>query len=59
MNDNLSVDEIAILLTSLEYSRQRIRDADGTPLKIRNDELTALEKIAEKLRINKKRLSDP
>jgi hypothetical protein len=54
MNDNFSVEEISILLSSLEYSKQRIRDADSTPLMVRNEKLSALEKISEKLRIRKK-----
>lgn len=56
MESNFSAEEIMLLLTSLDYSKQRIRDAQGTPQNIRNDELNAIEKISEKLRAFKKNL---
>lgn len=59
MNDNLSVEDIAVILASLEYSKQRIRDAVGTPLMVRNEKLAALDKISEKLHVRKNRLANP
>lgn len=59
MEQNFSTEEIKILLTSLEYSKQRIRDSKETPSKIRTDELNLIDKISEKLRAIKKDLSVP
>jgi hypothetical protein len=56
MKQKFSSDEITLLLVSLEYSKQRIRDAKETPLKIRTDGLNEIEKMSEKLRAIKKDL---
>lgn len=59
MEKNFSTKEISLLLTSLEYSKKQIRDAQETPFKIRTDELNAIDKISEKLRVIKNDLSVP
>ncbi len=50
MQLTLDDEEVETLLTSLEYSKQRVRDAQGTPYEVRKDNLTRLDAVAEKLR---------
>jgi len=50
MNITLTDDEIQTLLTSLEYSKQLIRDTPDTPYKVRQEQLTRLDAISAKLR---------
>lgn len=47
---DLTREEIETLLTSLEYSRQRISEAPGTPYDVRRDNLARIDAVAEKLR---------
>lgn len=54
MTLQFSRDEIQILLTSLEYSKRNITDAQNTPLDTRSNELRDLESIAVKLRAMRK-----
>ena len=42
--------DIAVLLESLKYSRQRVADAQGTPYEVRKENLARLDRTAEKLR---------
>jgi len=46
----LSPEDIATLLESLKHSIQRVRDADGTPREVRQENLQRLEAVQEKLR---------
>jgi hypothetical protein len=55
---NLSVDEIQALIDSLNYSKQRVRDATATPPEVRRDSLARLESVSSKLRLAKKGGSD-
>ena len=50
MKIEVTYDEIETLLTSLDYSKQRVRDAQGTPYQIRQENLARLDSIAAKLR---------
>jgi hypothetical protein len=50
MNVDLSREEIAILLESLKYSRQRIADAQATPHDVRQENLRRLERVEQTLR---------
>ncbi|MES0489504.1 MAG: hypothetical protein ABUK01_05885 [Leptospirales bacterium] len=47
--------QIETILTSLEYSKQRIRDAQGTPTEVRHDNLNKIDEVAEKLRKERKK----
>jgi len=42
--------DIQVLLESLRYSIQRVRDAPGTPYAVRRENLERLEAVQEKLR---------
>jgi len=42
--------EIRTMLESLESSKQRIRDAQGTPYEVRTENLARLDALAQKLR---------
>jgi len=50
MKVELTLEEIETLLTSLDYSKQRVRDAQGTPLPVRQENLDRLDGVAAKLR---------
>jgi hypothetical protein len=54
----LTAGEIQVLLESLEYSIQRIRDAQGTPYPVRQENLQRLSSVQEKLRQIRKQLRD-
>lgn len=47
---DLTPDDIRTLLESLEYSKQRVRDAPGTPYEVRQETLGRLDAAAAKLR---------
>ena len=47
---DLDKDDIRVILESLEHSKQRVRDAAGTPYDVRRQNLARLEAVAEKLR---------
>ena len=47
---SLSPEEIEVLLTSLNYSKQRIRDGKDTPIEIKRENLSKIESVAIKLR---------
>jgi hypothetical protein len=53
MKIEITYDEIRTLLTSLDFSKQRVRDAQGTPYPIRQENLARLDGIAAKLREGK------
>lgn len=50
MKIELTLAEVEILLTSLEYSMQRVRDAQDTPYSVRQENLARLDSVAAKLR---------
>jgi hypothetical protein len=50
MTVDLTLSDIETLLTSVEYSKQRIRDAPDTPQAVRQENLDRLDTVAEKLR---------
>jgi hypothetical protein len=50
MNIVLTDEEIRTLLASLEYSKQRVRDASDTPYEVRQDLLSRLDAVSAKLR---------
>lgn len=50
MNVALTEEEIQTLLTSLEYSKQRVRDAPDTPYNVRQEQLSRLDAVSAKLR---------
>ena len=50
MSAELDAQDIEVLLESLEYSKQRVRDAAGTPYDVRQQNLARLDGVAEKLR---------
>lgn len=47
---DLSSSEVATILESLKYSRQRIQDAEGTPHPVRKENLARIDGVLEKLR---------
>ncbi len=53
----LSGGDIQTLLQSIEFSRERIRDADGTPYAVRQENLARLDSVAEKLRVARRMLT--
>jgi hypothetical protein len=54
MNVELTREEIDTLIESLEYSKQRVRDAQGTPYEVRQQNLGRLDAAAAKLRAARK-----
>jgi len=54
MQIDLTRPEIATLLESLEYSKQRVRDAQGTPYEVRQENLARLDAAASQLRAARK-----
>ena len=46
---DLTGGEIQVLLESLKYSIQRVRDAQGTPYAVRQENLERLYSVQEKL----------
>ncbi|HEV3385230.1 MAG TPA: hypothetical protein VG097_10450 [Gemmata sp.] len=50
MTFELSVAEIETLIESLEYSKRNVRDAQGTPYTVRQENLARLEYVQAKLR---------
>ena len=50
MTVDLTGEDIETLLTSIEYSKQRIRDAPDTPYAVRQENLARLDTVADKLR---------
>ncbi len=47
---DLSPQDIEVLLTSLEHSKQRVRDAPDTAHDVRQENLQRLDAVAENLR---------
>ena len=47
---DLEDNEIETILTSFDYSKQRIRDAQDTPYDLRQENLRRIDAVAEKLR---------
>jgi hypothetical protein len=50
MTVDLTIEEIETLLTSLDYSKQHVRDAPETPYEVRRENLSRLDAVATKLR---------
>lgn len=50
--------EIEVLLESLKYSLQRVRDAPNTPYTVRQENLQRLEAVQTKLRQMRDKRSD-
>jgi hypothetical protein len=50
MNVELTEDEVQTLLASIEYSKERVRDAPDTAYKVRQEELSRLDVVSAKLR---------
>jgi hypothetical protein len=50
MKIELTSGEIETLLTSLDYSKQRVLDAQETPNQVRQENLARLDSVAAKLR---------
>ncbi len=50
MKIELTSNETDTLLTSLDFSKERIRDAQGTPYDIRQQNLACIDSVATKLR---------
>lgn len=48
---SLSPEEIDVILTSLDYSKQRISDGRDAPNEIKKESLSKIESIAAKLRL--------
>lgn len=59
MNIEIDADDLPILLESLEYSKQRVRDAQGTPYDVRRQNLERLDSVATKLRQARKQAQAP
>ena len=47
---DLTAGDVEALLTSLEYSKRAIRDTEGTPNSVRQENLKRLDDVAAKLR---------
>ena len=50
MNIDLTSEEIATLRTSIEYSKDRVRNSKDMPAEVRRENLERLDSIATKLR---------
>jgi hypothetical protein len=50
MKGELTSEDIETLLTSLEYSKDRVRNSQNTPAEVRRENLDRLDAVAEKLR---------
>jgi hypothetical protein len=50
MSIDLDEQELSTMLESLKYSKQRVRDAQGTPYEVRRQNLERLDAVEEKLR---------
>lgn len=50
MKIDLDREDVAVLLESLKYSKQRVRDAQATPYELRRQKLAQFDAVAEKLR---------
>ncbi len=50
MDIDLDRHDVAVLLESLKYSKQRIAEAQGTPYEVRREKLDRLDHVAQKLR---------
>lgn len=46
----LSGTDIDVTLTSLQYSKQRVADASGTPDEVRKEDLERIDTVLAKLR---------
>jgi hypothetical protein len=47
---DLTSEEVETLLTSLDYSKDRIRNAQDTPYAVRQESMARLDNAAQKLR---------
>jgi hypothetical protein len=50
MNIELDSEDLETLLTSLDYSKQRVADAQGTPHEVRRENLARIDAVMTKLR---------
>ena len=49
MKIELSKEDVETILESLKYSKQRIRDAKGTPYDVRNQNLEKIDDVVVKI----------
>lgn len=49
MNVELTVEDYEALMTSLNYSRQRVEDTRGTPHDVKQQNLARIQAVREKL----------
>ena len=59
MHIELDSQDLETLLTSLDYSKQRVSDAQGTPNEVRRETLVRIETVATKLREARKQTPRP
>lgn len=57
MNIDLNPVEMETILTSLEYSKERVRNAPDTPYVVRRETLDRLDAVAAKLRETRRAIS--
>lgn len=53
----IRIEDLDTLLTSVEFSMQRVRDAHGTPYQVRCETLARLDHAAEALRLARQALT--
>jgi hypothetical protein len=51
----LTLGDLETILTSLEYSKMHVRDAQGTPYEVRQENLARLDTVAAKIRAARNR----
>lgn len=54
---DLTPEDIETLLTSIEYSKDRVRSAEGTPNAVRHENLERLDAAAQRLRKARRELA--
>lgn len=54
MNVDLTRQDLDTLIESLEYSEMRVRDAQGAPHEVRQENLARLDSVAAKVRAARK-----
>ncbi|MEO5715488.1 MAG: hypothetical protein ABIT37_18565 [Luteolibacter sp.] len=55
MNIDLTAQDIETLINSLEYSKRRVSDAQGTPNEVRQETLAQIETVTAKIREARRR----
>lgn len=56
MTVDLTIEEIGVVLESLEYSKMNVRDASGTPSTVREEKLREIDDVRHKLQEARRRL---